>query len=124
MPLTPDPYHGKYLITGYQENSVLINNSPYQNTLIIGKNTLITDSLPATLEILNENHLTPLLELKSKLILIGTGKTTKPLPPKLITHLHQQGIGVEVMDTIAACRTLTLLLSEDRDAYAMLFFDK
>ena len=44
-----------------------------------------------------------------ELILIGTGKTQQFLHPKLNAALAAQGIGIEYMNTAAACRTLLML---------------
>ena len=124
MELTPDSYDGTYIITGYEADAVLINQKAYQATLILGRDTLLTTGLPSQFKDIDETHIEMLIQLQPKLIIIGSGQSIKQLPPQYAAQLNQNGIGVEVMDTIAACRTLSLLLSEDRNAYTMLFFEK
>ncbi|MEQ9814374.1 MAG: Mth938-like domain-containing protein [Azospirillaceae bacterium] len=55
-----------------------------------------------------------------ELLIIGTGETAR-LPGKTLRHdLRARGIGVEAMDTGAACRTFNVLLAEGRRVAAAL----
>jgi uncharacterized protein len=54
---------------------------------------------------------------------IGTGNTLHFPDPRYTAGFLTQGIGVEVMDTHAACRTYNILLSEDRNVVAALLID-
>lgn len=58
----------------------------------------------------------PLLALAGEVdvILVGTGAEMAHLPPALRSALEEAGIGVEPMNTPAACRTYNVLLSEAR----------
>ena len=56
-----------------------------------------------------------------EIILIGTGKTQQFLNPKINAALAAQGIGIEYMNTAAACRTLLMLQSEGRRVWAWLW---
>ena len=53
-------------------------------------------------------------------ILIGTGKQPQRASEKQSLDWQNAGIGIEVMDTPAACRTFNLLMSEDREVAAIL----
>ncbi len=53
-------------------------------------------------------------------LLIGTGKLLVPVPAELRARLRAHGIGVEAMDTGAACRTFNVLLTEERAVAAAL----
>ncbi len=48
------------------------------------------------------------------LVLIGTGAVSQFLPPKQLIAFAQLKIGVESMNSAAACRSFNLLLSERR----------
>jgi len=52
--------------------------------------------------------------------LIGTGARFQFPEPALLAPLQKAGIGVEVMDTQAACRTYNILLGEGRSVAAAL----
>jgi len=55
-----------------------------------------------------------------ELLLLGLGRRMTPVPIAVRTALRARHIGVEAMDTSAACRTYNLLLSEDRRVAAAL----
>lgn len=59
---------------------------------------------------------TALLALKDNVdvLFIGMGATVAHIPTDLRTRLDTAGLGVEVMDSPAACRTYNVLLSEGR----------
>lgn len=61
-----------------------------------------------------------LLELEPELVLLGSG-TRQVFPPReALLPLLRAGIGVEVMDNAAACRTYNLLAGEGRRIAAAL----
>ena len=64
------------------------------------------------------DDLIDILEYNPEILIIGTG--IKPILPKteIITHLHNNNIGVEFMSTDAACKTFNVLLQEDRNVVA------
>ena len=51
-------------------------------------------------------------------MLLGTGRRQRFPHPRLTAALAQAGIGLEVMDTAAACRTYNILMSEGRRVLA------
>lgn len=53
-------------------------------------------------------------------LLIGAGKVIAPVDPGLRVALQRYGLGVEIMDTGAACRTFNILLAEERNVIAAL----
>ena len=53
-------------------------------------------------------------------LLIGTGRSITPIDPALRVALRRFGLGVEIMDTGAACRTFNVLLAEERSVAAAL----
>jgi len=55
-----------------------------------------------------------------EILLLGCGARLEPLPPALRQALRAHGIGVDAMDTGAACRTYNVLLAEDRRVAAAL----
>jgi uncharacterized protein len=60
------------------------------------------------------------LDLNVKVVLLGTGEQLRFPTPDTTRHLVEQGIGVEIMDTAAACRTYNVLVSEGRAVAAAL----
>jgi uncharacterized protein len=65
--------------------------------------------------VISAEGLAPVIEHGGvELLLIGLGKRGAPVAPTLRAALKAHGIGVEAMDTGAACRTYSVLLAEDR----------
>jgi uncharacterized protein len=69
---------------------------------------------------LTAEHFAQLAELKPEVVLLGTGKTQRFIHPRLSRALTEAGIGVECMDTAAACRTYNFLMAEGRQVAAVL----
>jgi uncharacterized protein len=72
---------------------------------------------------LDASDLEQLLALKSQgieLIVLGSGTKLRFLPPAWLKTLHAQRLGVECMDTPAACRTYNILAGEGRQVAAAL----
>ncbi|MCV2865361.1 Mth938-like domain-containing protein [Defluviimonas sp. WL0075] len=64
----------------------------------------------------------PLFALAGRIdvLFVGTGREIAHLPPALRRELEAAGLGVEIMDSPAACRTYNVLLSEGRRIAAAL----
>jgi uncharacterized protein len=65
-------------------------------------------------------HFEAILEFMPEIVLLGTGGTLRFPHPRLTEALIRAQIGVEVMDTPAACRTYNILASEGRKVAAAL----
>ena len=70
---------------------------------------------------LNAQNIESILALSPEVVIIGTGKKQLFLDSEISLALTSQRIGVEYMDTAAACRSLNILLSEER-AVAGIFY--
>jgi len=114
MKLSEDYSDGTYIIRSYSDNNVEINNKVYQQSLIISNTKLVTDWGVNHIEHMTHEHWRTLIEPGPEVILIGTGKSLIFPPPSSYSPAIEQGIGVEFMDSGAACRTYNILLSEDR----------
>ena len=64
------------------------------------------------------------LTLKPEILLLGTGAQLRFPHPRLYRQLIAAGIGMECMDTAAACRTYNILMGEDRKVVAGILLDK
>ncbi len=82
------------------------------------------EALPAlTYETLEESHFAALLALRPDVVLLGTGSRQRFARPALYAALTAAQIGVDFMDTAAACRTYNILAGEDRAVVALLFVE-
>ncbi|MCC6473032.1 MAG: Mth938-like domain-containing protein [Burkholderiales bacterium] len=108
------------LFTGYGEDFVTVNERRIERSLVVLPDRLVTDWRPAGFEALNADHIRALAALEPEVILLGTGNRLRFPPPGILRPLTEAGIGVEVMDVPAACRTYNILLSEGRRVAAAL----
>ncbi|HSI25446.1 MAG TPA: Mth938-like domain-containing protein [Methylotenera sp.] len=108
------------LITAYGMGFVEINKQKYAQNLIVMADQLILDWQATDFASLSAEHLTKIAELKPEVVLFGTGETHQFLHPKLYQALTEQGIPLECMTTVAACRTYNILMSEGRSVAAAL----
>jgi uncharacterized protein len=69
---------------------------------------------------LSEDHFSRLVLLKPEMVLLGTGTKLRFPHPRLSRALVQARIGLDVMDTGAACRTYNILMAEGRGVLALL----
>lgn len=64
-----------------------------------------------------------ILEMQPEVVLIGTGHSLRFPEPHLLAPVIRQGLGYEVMDTQAACRTYNILANESRNVVAALLIE-
>ncbi len=103
-----------HLIEGYDAQSVHIDGHRYHASLILTPSQIIQPWEPARAADLTREHLDAILTLDPRIIILGTGVTQIFPDPDIYFWLLERGVGVEVMDTGAACRTYNILMSEDR----------
>ncbi len=90
-----------------------IDNRSYISSLIITPDQLIDWKVKNLSEIRAEDF-KRIVELNPEVVILGTGPAQEFLDPKVYLPLIEAGVGLEVMDTQAACRTYSILLSDDR----------
>ena len=113
-----------YTINSYNEGVVVINDIPYENSLIISSSKLVANWPVNSISDINDVTLKPLIDLSPEIIIIGTGQNLKFPPPAALKSIINNGIGYEIMDTQAACRSYTILNSEYRRVVAGLIIDQ
>ncbi|MBV8803131.1 MAG: hypothetical protein JO131_09290, partial [Gammaproteobacteria bacterium] len=114
MSLTLDDNHATYQIRAYQPGSIQINEQIFHKSIIVMANQLISDWTPQLFKELTSESLAIFLKLHPDILLIGTGGTLQFPPAVVYGELINAGIGVEIMDTHAACRTYNALTAENR----------
>jgi len=72
---------------------------------------------------LNASHFAALAARKPELVIFGSGARQRFPKPAWLRALIDAGIGIETMDTPAACRTWNVLLNEGRQALAALLIE-
>jgi uncharacterized protein len=111
---------GRNAFTGYGDGYVEVNRRRHQASLVVSGETLVTDWPVASVEGLAADHMAAIVALRPEVVLLGTGSNLRFPSPALLAPLYKAGIGVEVMDTPAACRTYNILQGEGRNVLAAL----
>lgn len=118
MILSEDHSNATYQIKSISPGKIVINNETYTNSIIISAEKLISPWAPKNSSDITDADLLQLLELKPEIILIGTGESSMILTAKKLAPLLEKQFHVECMNTKAACRTYTILISEGRKVVA------
>ena len=95
----------------------------YTNSLLLGSNEQLQDWPVGHISDLSTTHLEPVWAVGPDIVLLGTGKKLIFPAAEVLQGFGTRGIGFEVMDTAAACRTYNVLLAEGRDVMALLIID-
>jgi len=116
-----------YRISQIERGAVTVvrgeTSSCLERTFVVTPEQLWTAWGPERHSDLTGEHLQGLLPLQPELVLLGTGATFHPLPPAQLALMSGAGIGIEVMESRAACRTYNLLAGEGRRVVAVIFLE-
>lgn len=119
MPLAEDKITRRYRISAYTSSDITVNEKRYQQSLMISPDLLITPSPISTPDDLNEHTIQSVLDLNPDVVLLGTGEKQIFPAPKIFALLGEKGVGLEVMNTGALCRTFNILVAENRNVVAV-----
>ncbi|HET7060610.1 MAG TPA: Mth938-like domain-containing protein [Nitrosospira sp.] len=111
---------GQNLFTGYGAGYVLVNHVRYEHDVIVTPDRIIENWGAEGFDQLTPEDFRFLLSLHPELVLFGSGPILRFPHPRLTRALLESGIGIEVMDTSAACRTYNILMAEGRRVVAAL----
>lgn len=120
MKLTDDSPAGAHLVRSYAPGTVRIGESVLHRSCLVRVDQLVTDWRPQTMEELTLADLEPIFELEPEILVLGTGPRQRFAAPEWMAAVLSRGIGCEVMETGAACRTYNILAGEDRRVVAAL----
>jgi len=91
-----------------------IRRETLYQSLILMPAQLIRNWAPQSFEDLSKDHFEILADYDLELILFGSGSTLRWPDPVLLSPIIDKGLGLEVMDTGAACRTYNILMTDQR----------
>ncbi len=120
MKLNADVNASLNTVTGYDAGYVEINRRRFAHALILQPEGEVLDWSVASFEALAAEHFEALLAHTPEIVILGTGERHRFPHPRLTAALTDARIGVEVMDTRAACRTYNILMNEGRRVLAVI----
>jgi uncharacterized protein len=123
MKFQPDRLDGVNVISRVEPSQVWVNATPWSTSVLVPWRGQACDWPVASLADLTAEHFAQLLELKPELVIFGSGSRLRFVSPALQRALIDRRIGIETMDTAAACRTYNVLASEGRAVAAALLIE-
>jgi uncharacterized protein len=102
------------LITAYDGHSIHMGAERINRSVFIGSHGERADWPVVHFDALTAAHFEQLIASKPELVIFGSGAKLRFAHPKLSQALMQARIGLETMDTPAACRTYNILAGEGR----------
>jgi uncharacterized protein len=106
------------LFTAHGPDHVVVNGERHDRSIVVLAEEVRNDWIVRGFDGLEEAHFAYFLVLKPDVLLLGTGARQHFPHPRLYRALTDAGIGVECMDTPAACRTYNILVAEGRRVVA------
>lgn len=107
------------LVHSYQDRIILINEQPFNHGVIVTPQQVVDLNLNQLSELSTE-HFEQLASFRPEIAILGTGPSQVFPDFALSKMLVEQQIGLEVMDSKAACRTYNILASDGRKVAALL----
>lgn len=111
------------MIRSFVAGELRINDQAFTAPVIVTTDEIIADWSPPGIAEMSIADFQPALDRDPAIILFGTGSAQHFPATTLITDIMRAGIGFEVMDTAAACRTFNVLAGEQRRVVAALLID-
>lgn len=108
------------LVHASSTSEIRVGERIIRSSVILTATQIIPDWPPRTVQELTREHLEAALRLKPQLILLGTGARQVFPDARVIAAVQDAGVGLEAMDTRAACRTYNVLVQEGRNVAAAL----
>lgn len=108
------------IVTGSGPGWVRVGQTEYRSNILLLPDAVVAGWAPQGLAALQGADFAALLQYAPEMVLLGTGARQQFVHPRLLQALTAARIGVEAMDTRAACRTFNILVAEDRRVAAAL----
>ena len=119
MKLTDDTRAGTNLIRAYTHDEIRVGERAVRHNCIVAADQLLEWSAHSATS-LSVHEIEPILALKPEIVILGTGSEQRFPAAPVLGAILSRGVGCEVMNTGAACRTYNVLVGEDRRVVAAL----
>ena len=120
MKFQPDSLPGTNVLTRHEAGCVWVGGQAFAHSVLVPWQGAVQAWPPARFDELDAAHFETLAAMGAAVVIFGSGARLRFPAAALLRSLIQRGIGVEAMDTAAACRTYNVLASEGRAVVAAL----
>ena len=110
-------------VTGYDDSGVEINAERFHFSLLVMPETPPRAWPVPTFASLTAAHFEQIAADRPDVVILGTGARQRLVHPRLVASLSALRVGVEFMDSTAACRTYNILMGEGRKVTLALIID-
>jgi uncharacterized protein len=114
---------GMNTFTAYGDGWVEVAGRRFTGNLVVAADRMLEGWAAGGIGALTEGETAALVDWKPEILLLGSGASFRFPDPAAVAPLYRAGIGIEVMDTRAACRTYNILLGEGRRVVAALIVE-
>jgi len=123
MKFQPETLDGVNVITRHEPGRVWVGSTPHTTSLLVPWQGGVSPWDVASLADLTAAHFERIAALAPEVVIFGSGQRLRFAPPALMRALIERRIGIETMDTPAACRTYNVLVTERRSVLAALLLE-
>ena len=120
MKFQPDRAEGVNVITRHEPGRVWVGSVGFEGGVVVPWTGTPVVWQARGIEDLGEEYFSALLDMKPALVIFGSGAKIRFPRPEWLRGLVAARVGIETMDTAAACRTYNVLASERRSVVAAL----
>jgi uncharacterized protein len=120
MKFQPDSLAGTNAISRHERGAVWVNGVRWGHSVLVPWRGDVLAWAPGEVQALTASHFEQVLALKPELLIFGSGDRLSFVSAALYRSLIEARVGIETMDTAAACRTYSVLASEGRSVVAAL----
>jgi uncharacterized protein len=119
----PDSLDGVNTIVRHEGTRVWVGSEAHGGNVVVPWRGLVRPWSATSFEAMRAADFDTLLEDNPEVVIFGSGTRLRFPKPALLRGLIERRIGVESMDTAAACRTYNVLVSEGRTVVAALLLE-
>jgi uncharacterized protein len=120
----PDQLAGVNVISRIDGDRLWVNATEWQRSVLVPWVGDARAWAPSAIDTLERGHFEEILALAPEVVIFGSGPTLRFVSPGLYQALTARRIGIETMDTGAACRTYNVLAAEGRRVLAALLLPR
>ncbi len=123
MKFQPESASGANVISRHEAGRVWVGTLPFTHSLLVPWEGAVLPWEAPAFDALTAAHFERIAALEPEVVIFGSGQRLRFVHPALLRALIDRRIGVETMDTAAACRTYNVLVSEKRSVVAALVLE-
>ena len=123
MKLKADRIEGQNAVQRHSSEGVIVNGVEHRASVVVPWQGDVADWPVDDFAALSAEHFALLAERDPEIVIFGSGTRIRFVKPALLRPLIERRIGIETMDTAAACRTYNVLLAEGRSVVLAALFE-